>query len=394
MKTQIIMTLQLQNYQEQKETSSQDLIQKGIKSDSEAIECDISSENSRLRLKMIALERAYDIEILVNRKVKGYEFPVDVIFSIIYENYKRKGMSRSGLDYIREIFSDPKFDIYKSGIYSRPQTPRTLKQVQTSSGKDKLLAGEIESSDNAVKNAIAIIEQNLDHPLLREKLPKYYSIFDKEARKLKALEKELDTFRIVKPEPRETSLSDVLGEIHQLSGEAQKRVIAYPPSKEDDAYLANGLSILRDYMRSLADLKHSRSIFSWFGIVFEKHSQSTHSAMSKSKILSIMGEVRKVTREQIDAKDPVLITLASKIVDIAPFLLGQAGYAIREVFEEMIDTDNPALIHVAIKAIEMCIPLMTMDIYKDKYQAPFTADFHIRRHDKLSESAFGNASLN
>jgi len=381
--------------QDQYIISSQDLIQKGLKSDKEAIECDLSSENSRRRLKMITLERAYDMETLVTRREKGYEYPVDVIFSIIYCNYQRLGMSASGLEYTREIFSDKQYDKYKSGAYMKLTLQNRSRQqpLPNIAALEQLQAVEMEATDNAVKKALSVIEQHIDHPLLKEKIPAYSSMLLKDEKKEKEEIKELETVRIHKPQPRETRFSDLLGEISQLAEKAQERVIDYPPSEEDDLYLKNGMSIIRDYLRSISDLKYSRSIFSWFDITFEKHSQSTHSAMSKSKILSIMGEVRKVTREQIDAKDPILITLASKVLDICPFILGSVGQLIKDVFTDMIETENPALIHVAIRIIELCDPLLQMDIYKDKYQAPFTADFHIRRHDKLSESAFGNSTM-
>ncbi|MDN5844739.1 MAG: hypothetical protein L0H53_00520 [Candidatus Nitrosocosmicus sp.] len=381
--------------QDQYVISSQDLIQKGLHSDREAIECDLSSENSRRRLKMITLERAFDMETLVSRREKGYEYPVDVIFSIIYWNYQRLGMSASGLEYTREIFADKQYDKYKSGIYLKQTLQNRARQdiPLNIATLEQLQAIEIESENIAIRKALATIEANMDNPLLKEKIPVYSSQILKEEKKEKEELKELETVRISKPEPRETKFSDILGEISQLAEKAQERVIAYPPSDEDDLYLKNGMSIIRDYLRSISDLKFCRSMYSWFDIVFEKYSQSTHSAMSKSKILSIMNEARKVTREQIDAKDPILIKIAARITGAAPFVLGGVGMLIKDVFADMIETENPALIHVAIRIIELAPYLLSQDAYKDKYQAPYTADFHKRRHNKLSESSFGNSTM-
>lgn len=218
--------------------------------------------------------------------------------------------------------------------------------------------------------------------------------FDKENKRSKQALKDLDKICIVKPEPRDSNLSEALFHLAKIAEEAGKRIVTYPPSSiEDDLYYRNGISILIDYLKSLADMKWSRSVYSWIDIDNEKHTQSTHSAMSKSKIESIKGELRKVTREQIDSKDPVIIELANRIVEASEFIVGKQGLIIKNIFESLLDGENPAVLEVALRIIENAPFLIALDIYKDKCQAPYTADFHLRRHDKLSESAFGNSTM-
>lgn len=161
------------------QVSSSDLKEKGNRLDKEAIVCGNNLFTNGIRLKEIALERAYDMEELIKRG--ELHFPVDVIYSVILINYRKNGMPRAGIDHVIEVFSAPEFDKYKSGVYDRNKrvTPANklannivieeLKPKNSVSEKERLVnEGEKIAVDSQVNGAWGIVEQNLDHPLIKD----------------------------------------------------------------------------------------------------------------------------------------------------------------------------------------------------------------------------------
>lgn len=323
----------------------------------------------KMKIVTLAREWAYNLEQMVDRDLVLW--PKDTIYGTILENLRKQGISAVGRIHIYEAFSSPEYNKYRR--YRKISTSASVKAVEPQIAPPtpsplvlkKIYDEEKAADDIQVNDALFIIEQNLEHDTVKAHLQKHFVQYEKEQKRSRQQEKDLSKICMEKPEPRESRLSEMLKHLAVLTEIAADRVETYPPkTEEDDIYFKNGVSILIDWMQSIADLKWSRSIYSWIDIDNEKHTQSTHSAMSKSKIESasikhpeINGMLRKVTREQIDAKDPIILDLAARIIEACPFLIA-------------------------------------LDIYKDSCQAPWNGGFHLRRHDKLSESAFGNSSLN
>lgn len=362
--------------------------------------------NQKLKIKTLVLEYADNLEQLVERKLVPWS--KEMIFSIIMNNLQVKGISSVGVYYVYQAFNHPEFNKFKyfrnHGWHPKQQQQQQqqqqLQQKQQSQEVKKLCEAEKSAISIQINDALFTLEQNFDNPLVKERLEKYFIEYEKQKKKAKNHEKDLSRICMEKPEPKDSNLQEMLMYLSKLAEKAASRVHDYPPlNEQDDIYFKNAVSLITDWIQSIADLKWSRSIYSWVGIELEKENQSTHSAMSKSKIecrSNLIAEInelmRKVTREQIDAKHPIIIKIASLITRLAEFTLGPIGRTINYVFHNLIEENHPLLLEIAARIIENCYPLAAISIYKDDCQAPWNGGFHVRRHDKLSESAFGNST--
>ncbi|MDR4490841.1 MAG: hypothetical protein R2685_08060 [Candidatus Nitrosocosmicus sp.] len=377
--------------------------------------------NQKLKIKTLVLEYADNLEQMVERKLVPWS--KEMIFSIILNNLKIKGISYVGEQYVYGAFNYPEYNKFKyfrnhgwnqqqkqQGQQQDKEDDNNKKQIPTTTTtKTKTVTAEqnnkfvdIEKAviSSRVNDALLTLEQNLDHPAVIERLEKHYLRIDKERKKAKQQERDLAKICMEKPKPRESTLQELLLQLEKICPVAATNVFNYPPDPKDDLYFKQAVSIIIEWVQSLADRKWSRSIFSWIDIQLERTEQSTHSAMSKSKIFcrsDILQELnemqRKVTREQIDAKHPVIIGMAKRLTEMAEFVLGGPWAIIKEVFAELIEQEHPLVLTIASRIVQRCPPLIAMAYYKDTYQAPWNAGFHVMRHDKLSESAFGNSTM-
>jgi hypothetical protein len=376
--------------------------------------------NQKLKIKTLVLEYADNLEQMVDRKLVPWQ--KEMIFSIILNNLRLKGITGVGEQYVYAAFNYPeynKFKYYKNYAWNSNTNPAATttqkKQLQQQSDNNKsslLPSAQVVNQDSKfldiektvissrVNDALLTLEQNLDHPSVIERLEKHYLRIDKERKKAKQQERDLAKICMEKPKPRESTLQELLLQLEKICPVAATNVFNYPPDPKDDLYFKQAVSIIIEWVQSLADRKWSRSIFSWIDIQLERTEQSTHSAMSKSKIFcrsDILQELnemqRKVTREQIDAKHPVIIGMAKRLTEMAEFVLGGPWAIIKEVFTELIEQEHPLVLTIASRIVQRCPPLIAMAYYKDTYQAPWNAGFHVMRHDKLSESAFGNSTM-
>jgi len=369
--------------------------------------------NQKLKIKTLVLEYADNLEQMVERKLVPWQ--KEMIFSIILNNLKLKGISYVGEQYVYGAFNYPEYNKFK---YFRNHGWNTQQKQQGQQGQEKednkkqsttvtleqnhnkFVDIEKAAISSRVNDALLTLEQNLDHPFVIERLEKHYLRIDKERKKAKQQEKDLSRICMERPEPRESTLQELLLQLEKICPVAATNVFNYPPDPKDDLYFKQAVSIIIEWVQSLADRKWSRSIFSWIDIQLERTEQSTHSAMSKSKIFcrsDILQELnemqRKVTREQIDAKHPVIIGMAKRLTEMAEFVLGGPWAIIKEIFAELIEQEHPLVLTIASRIVQRCPPLIAMAYYKDTYQAPWNAGFHVMRHDKLSESAFGNSTM-
>lgn len=365
----------------------------------EMIEVGGAANTQKERIVTLVKEWAYNLELLVDNKL--VQWGKDVIYSTILANLHKDGMSDVGMQYVYDVFKNPDFNRFKVSKNLPSSSPAPLTSLLAQ--QKKALEIEKQASEIQVNDAIYTLELHTDNARVKEWKRKQLVILEKEVRKEKQLQKDLDKICMEHPEPQISSFYDALKKLSKVSDIVAERVRKYPPlSKDDDQYFTSGVMLYLRWLQSIADLKNSRSNYSWIDIKMEQNNQSTHSAMSKSKIeamfrseefKNLQGMMRKVTREQIDAKAPVIIDIARQVTLCAAILWGEMGAVIRDVFQELIDEGHPLLLNIASRIIENSKPLITIDIYKDMCQAPWNAGFHVRRHDKLSESAFGNASL-
>jgi hypothetical protein len=311
-------------------------------------------------------------------------------------------MSAAGMVSVYEVFKNPDFNRFR--LIKKNTNSTKLSEPQLAKPEIKKLYEVEKAAENIqVNDAIYIFEAYPDNEKVKEWRQRNFTQYEKEVKKNKQLQKDLEKICMEHPEERISSFSEALKRLSKIADIAAQRVEKYPPKNDkDDQYFTQGVLLYTKWIQSIADLKHSRSNYSWMDIGIEQDSQSTHSAMSKSKIEAMFaspefkhleGLLRKVTREQIDAKKPIIIEIAKQVTICAAMLLGEIGAVIRDVFQTLIDEEHPQLLVIASKINENTVPLITIDIYKDMCQAPWNGGFHIRRHDKLSESAFGNSTL-
>ena len=359
--------------------------------------------SQKLEIRTLSLEYASNLEEMVDRKLVPW--PKDTIFNTILENLNRKGITAVGKSYVYEAFNHEEYDRFKT---IKKQGWRTSNNNNSSSNNNtknqqQQCTHEKAAITSQINDALLVLEQNYDNPLIKERLAKYFAQYEKETRREKQQTKDLDRICMEHPEPQITSFYEALKKLAKTADIAAQRVLNYPPTDaHDDQYYTRGVLLYLKWLESIADLKQSRSNYSWIDIQIEKNSQSTHSAMSKSKIeaMSIKikelnGMLRKVTREQIDAKEAEIIQLAKDLITMAPEITGDfTWHIIREVLDELIEEGHHLVLPVAISVIQKLGPiLIAFDHYKDKYQAGWNGGFHLRRHEKLSESAFGNSTM-
>ena len=310
---------------------------------------------SKIELQSLILEQIDVLDKLRVHYPHLYQYPQNTIFDAIVLDYKRQGISSTTLAMIYKICQFPEFNKYKSLIYSKQKTP----PLPTN---DYQYQGERHIVDVQALDVIAYMEANMEQPVIKAWFERKVKETKKEetTKKKEAIEETRSTI----PRPpwlegqpgRDSALSLALVEFHKTIQDCATRVYQYPPKEEqDDQWYAQGIRTLNALFTPGSDLKYVRDILSYLDISYEKHSQSIHSAMSKSKIRTATGRLRKLTREQIADIDPKLILLAIHILEVIPGL------------------------------IEFCMYLL----YEQK---PYVGDFHLDRHNKLSESAFGSES--
>lgn len=329
----------------------------------ENMECDrviLEHDNilfdSSSKIKEAVLRKAYNINILIKNYPNLYDFGPESIFSAIMSEYQRKGVSKTTLRTIYKAFEDPEYDIYKTHVYNTAKRRQT-EQLEQAQGEKYII-------DIQMQEHIEFMNAHIDHPRVQSWLQQQAkAITKKEVREKKELE---DEEKITLPRP-EWLPPGVEGQESLTSNAAQKlskawhniaiRIYQYPPkSKQDDKFYAEGIETMHALIVPGTDLKYVRDTLSYLDITLEKETQSVHSAMSKSKILTPSGKYRKVTREQIADIAPQMILLSIHIVENIPGFIKFCLYLLRE-------------------------------------QKPYSGEFHLNRHDKLSESAFGKSSL-
>jgi hypothetical protein len=330
--------------------------------ENQIVELDQHLYTNKLRLQEISLEYALNLELLIDNNPQNYPYPKSCIFSTLLHKFKKKGINQYTINQIYEIFKDPQYDKYKPHIYNRDKNKNTTPAntpPTNNTNNNNIYSAEKQAIDSQVFDKLYFIESNIDHPQIQTFLEKQVKQIKKEDTKQRK-EKE-DSEKVTIPTPNETgrtsALYEAIRELINTLDDVSIRVWKYPPTDpQDDQYYAEGVSIMSDLLVPGTDLKYVRDTLSYFDIIFEMKTQSIHSAMSKSKIRTPSGKWRKVTREQIADIEPQILLLALQAIEKIPWLF-------------------------------------RLFIYLATYQKPYTGEFHLDRHDKLSESAFGKSSF-
>lgn len=310
--------------------------------------------SSKQRLQTLIIEQ---IELLDQMRIYYphlYPYPKKSIFNAIIEDYKRSAASRTTINMIYDICSYPQFDQYKFRFYKKDAKDPNIKDYQAQ--------GEKYACDGKVLDTLMFMDANIDNPSIQSWLQRYIQAQKKTEIETKRKEQKQDRYTIPKPPwlgdlpGRDSQLSAALFEFEKTIQDCAKRVWQYPPEKEeDDRYYSAGVRALNQLFIPGTDLKYVRDLRSYLEILYEKHSQSIHSAMSKSKIrAAITGEMRKLTREQIADFDARYILVVLEFLETIPAIPELCDYLLR-------------------------------------YQKPYSAQLHVDRHEKLSESAFGSS---
>jgi hypothetical protein len=329
------------------------------------------------KIKEAVLRKAYNMRLLIKYYPDLYPYKENSIYSAIIEDYRRRSVSRTTLDTVRDAFKDPEYDCYKSHVYNTAKR-RSLLQQNTEISEQELQeqsTGEKYSADVRIGYTLEFLENNRDHPKFQTWIEQQVKEHLKQQSKVKKTLEDEDKITIPRPELGETEQAEerpdwvpanVTGRMSLTAAEAYKmseawkdiaiRIYQFPPLNEkDDEFYSGGIETMHALIVPGTDLKYVRDTLSYLDITLEKETQSVHSAMSKSKILTPSGKYRKVTREQIADIAPQMILLSIHIVEKIPGFIAFCLYLLRE-------------------------------------QKPFSGEFHLNRHDKLSESAFGKSS--
>ena len=314
--------------------------------------------DSHNKIKQAVLLQAYNLNLLIKHYPEHYPYKQCSIFSAISEEYRRKSVSSKTMDAIYHAFSDPEYDVYKVHPYNTAK-----RKLKTQQEIDSEAPGEKYSIDIRLFDAIRLVEENPDHPKVqnfRQKIAKEHVKTETKERKDREDE---DKITIPRPDwiPADLDGQDSLTyraavEYTKAWKDITTRIWQYPPAKENDEFYAEGIETMHALIVPGTDLKYVRDTLSYLDITLEKEQQSIHSAMSKSKILTPSGKYRKVTREQIADIAPQMILLSIHIVQKLPGFIRFCLYLLRE-------------------------------------QKPYSGEFHLNRHDKLSESAFGKSGF-
>lgn len=312
----------------------------------------------KTEFQSLVIQQAYLLEQLSIFYPHLYNYPVNTIYDSIISDYTRNHCTAHTLWLIRDAFKYPEFSKYKQHVYdSRSRKPNETYDISKYGMNEKRL------EDSQVFDALHYLESNIENPAIQN----YLLLKHKEMSKLetKTRKDKEDSQKETMPRPdhvppdqdgKWSRTWQSLKNHAQVIEEAAIRVWQYPPAQdEDDEFYSRGIDTFSAMWIPGTDLKYVRDTLSYFDIIYEMKEQSIHSAMSKSKIQTDKGKWRKVTREQIADIAPQVLLLASKYTE-----------------------DTPGLIHFLL--------------YLLKEQKPFSGTFHINRHPKLSESAFGKGS--
>lgn len=311
-------------------------------------------------IKQAVLLQAYNLNLLIQHYPDLYPYPQCAIFSAIMEDYRRASVSARTLDAIYDAFKDPEYDIYKVHVYNTAK-----RKIQNQKELDEQAQGEKYSIDRRVFDAIRFIQdQAPDHPKIKVLTESLAKELAKQETKIRKDREEEDRITIPRPDwiPEGLDGQDSLTceAAHRLSEawhDVALRIWQYPPKKkEDDEFYSEGIETMHALIVPGTDLKYVRDTLSYLDITLEKETQSIHSAMSKSKILAPSGKYRKVTREQIADITPQMLLLSINVLQKIPGFVRFCLYLLRE-------------------------------------QKPYSGEFHLNRHDKLSESAFGKSGF-
>jgi hypothetical protein len=315
--------------------------------------------SNKIELQELLLRQAHNLDQIRIHYPERYPYPENTIFNAIMNKYRMKGVDSHTLKQIYDIFDFPEYDRYKNHIYNTAK--RRMRAIQIDE-EDSL--GEKHVVDIKVFQATNFIEENIDHPIIQNFLRRKEKEMQKLETKQRKEKEELDKETIPRPDfipegtqGTESLLYNAIMKHIDTWKDIAVRVYQFPPrDPQDDQWYAEGIETLTALLVPGTDLKYVRDTLSYFDISYEKNTQSIHSAMSKSKILTPSNKWRKVTREQIADIDPQIILLALHTIE-----------------------KIPGLIHFFI--------------YLMNEQKPYSGEFHLNRHDKLSESAFGKSSM-
>jgi hypothetical protein len=316
---------------------------------------------NKIELQELLLRQAYNINQIRIHYPERYNYPENTIFSAIMNKYRMKGVDSHTLKQIYDIFDFPEFDRYKLHIYNTAK--RRQKDAIVENAEDSGL-GEKHVIDIKVFQSTSFVEENIDHPIVQNFLRRMFKDLSKQETKQRKDKEEEDKETIPRPDfipeglqGQESLLYHAILRQIETWKDIAVRVFQFPPrTQKDDQWYAEGIDTLTALLVPGTDLKYVRDTLSYFDISYEKNTQSIHSAMSKSKILTPSNKWRKVTREQIADIDPQIILLALHTIEKIPGLIHFFLYLMNE-------------------------------------QKPYGGDFHLNRHDKLSESAFGKSSM-
>lgn len=342
----------------------------------EVLEIDARFFPDTMKIKENVLRQAYNMDKLIEYYPQHYPYTKNSIFSAIINEYKRMSVSQPTLDIIYRAFAFPEFDKYKTHIYNTAKRRRQIPDTDEEANALENSTPEKQVIDSQTLENIEFMRNNIDNPKIKEFIQQAAKdMLKDESKQKKELEDEekitIPTPEWLEPETEEERPSWVPAGIKgRLSKTAQAaynlsqawldiaiRIYRYPPEKEeDDIFYSEGIETMHALIVPGTDLKYVRDTLSYLDITYEKETQSIHSAMSKSKILTPSGKYRKVTREQIADIGPQMLLLAIHIIERFPGFIKFCIYLIRE-------------------------------------QKPHSGEFHLNRHEKLSESAFGKSSL-
>lgn len=320
---------------------------------------DKTHQSAFFNIKQIVLEYTYNLELLTDLGIR--KEPKTSIFRTLMLECNKVGISPHTRNTIYNIFNTPEYAKYK---------------YQDDTNK-KINNDPLELADRAVINdkaldTIYFLKENENNPILKTHLDNYYKERKKKEIKEKKDRLEAAMIRMQTPpglergEGRDSLTYRAMEQFWNIIKDNMDRIWRYPPDQKNDKWYASGIESMAAMFVPGSDLKYARDFLSYCEIMLERVNQGIHASSSKSKIPvpehiitksnKFVKTHRPLTREQIADLEPVILNACIFIAE-----------------------NFPGLIH-----------LLLYQIYEQK---PYAALFAIDRHDKLSDSAFGQSTM-
>lgn len=163
-------------------------------------------------------------------------------------------------------------------------------------------------------------------------------------------------------------------ELEAVVGGLGQKLYDFPPKGDDDERIALAIDKLVLFLRPMQDEKWTKSLVEWFKVQIENIAYGKHAAGSRQASITLMGDKRNMTREQVGDRFDEIMQMACTITG-----------------EEIPDeSDGEAQEDILKKAIAKAAAHPQVNVLAEwhkKYVEPRIAQRKVDKHDDFSEAA-------